>query len=184
MPNVVKEMMIRELTEELKDAEGMLMVNMSGLSVAETEDLRNKLAEQNVPLRMVPNRLARRALASRGLETPEHLFKGNVAVSWGGPEAAIHAAKVMKDAPPQKDGRLTYAGAVLEGNVLGADDAASMADMPGKDELRAMILGCLSGPSRGLVMCLAANGSGLARVIQAHVDASPAADDSSTEGEA
>jgi ribosomal protein L10 len=123
---------------------------------------------------MVPNRLARLALSDRGLTPPAGMLKGNVALSWGGPEAAIHAAKVVKDSPARKDGRLSYAGAVLEGNVLGPEDAASMADMPGKNELRSMILGCLSGPARGLVMCLAGNGAGLARVIQAHVDAAPA----------
>jgi large subunit ribosomal protein L10 len=174
MPNVVKEMMIRELSAELKGAEGMLIVNMSGLTVAETEVLRVKLAANDVPLRMVPNRLARRALADRGLPTPDGMLKGNVALSWGGPEAAIHAAKVVKDAPAQKEGRLSYLGAVLEGNVLGAADAAAMADMPGKNELRSMLLSCLSAPARGLVMCLAGNGAGLARVIQAHVDADSA----------
>lgn len=186
MPNIVKEMMIRELSAEIQDAEGMLMVNMSGLTVAETEELRTKLAEQDVPLRMVPNRIAKRALSNRGLDFPDGTLKGNVALSWGGPEAAIHAAKVVNDAPAKKEGRLGYVAGVLEGNILGAEDAAHMAEMPGKDELRAMILGCLSGPARGLVMCLNGNQSGLARVIQAHVDeggGAPDGGEASTEGD-
>lgn len=171
MPNVVKEMMVRELSAELEGAQGLLVIAMGGLTVAETESIRTKLAEARVPLRMVPNRLARLALREHGLEPPEGMLKGNVGLSWGGPEAAIHAAKVVKEAPPRKDGRLAYLGGMLEGNFLVADDAASMADMPSKDDLRAMILGCLAGPARGLVTCLAGPGSGLARVIQAHVDA-------------
>ncbi len=170
MPNVVKQMMVRELSQELKDAQGMLMVAMSGLTVAETEDLRDKLAEGHVPLRMVTNRLARIALKERGLEAPAGFFKGNVALAWGGPEAAIHAAKVMKQAPARKDGRLAYLGGVLEGAFLGAKDAAAMAEMPGKQELRAKIVSCLAGPARGLVTCLAGPGGGLARVLQAHAD--------------
>jgi large subunit ribosomal protein L10 len=181
MPNIVKQMMIRELNEELKDADGLLVVGLSGLTVKETEDLRNKLAEGSVPLRMVPNRLARLALKERGLHPPEGLFKGNVGISWGGPEAAIHAAKVMKAAPARKDGRLAYLGALLEGNFLDATDAASMADMPSRDELRARILGCLSGPARGLVVCLAGNGAGLARVLQARVDKGGGAPEASAE---
>ena len=46
MANVLKQMMVRELTRELKDAEGLLVVSMSDLTVAETEDLRDKLAER------------------------------------------------------------------------------------------------------------------------------------------
>ena len=170
MPNIVKHMVVRQITEDLRDAEGMLLVNMSGLSVAETEELRIKMAEQDVPLRMIPNRLTRLALKERGVEPPSEMLRGNVAVSWGDPEAAIHAAKVVKAAPARKDGRLTFLGGMLEGNFLGAEDAALLASMPGRDELRAMILGCLSGPARGLVMCLAGPGGGLARVIQARVD--------------
>lgn len=170
MPNIVKQMMMRELNEELKDADGMLVMGLSGLTVKETEDLRNKLAEASVPLRMVPNRLARIALKERGLDPPDGLFKGNVGISWGGPEAAIHAAKVMKGSPARKDGRLAYLGGLLEGNFLNATDAASMAEMPSRDQLRSSILGCLSGPARGLVVCLAGNGSGLARVLQARID--------------
>ncbi|MEM7311142.1 MAG: 50S ribosomal protein L10 [Planctomycetota bacterium] len=180
MPNVVKNMMVRELTDELKDADGMLLISMGGLTVEETEELRNKLAEQDVPLRMVPNRLTRIALKERGIDAPDDLLKGNVGISWGDAEAAIHAAKVVKEAPAKKDGRLGYRGGLMEGNLLGAEDAALLANMPGRDELRAMILGCLSGPARGIVQCLAGVPGGLARVIQARVDE---AGDSPTEGE-
>ena len=182
MPNIVKQMMIRELTEELKDADGLLMLSMKGLTVAETEALRTKLAENEVPLRVVPNRLARLALLERGIETPDGMLHGSVALSWGGPEDAIHAAKAVKDAPARKEGRLGYLGGVLDGSILSAEDAASMADMPGTDELRAMLLGCISGPARGLVVCLDGLGSGLARVLQAHVDQGGEAAESGGEG--
>ena len=170
MPNVVKDMIVREITSELKDAEGMLIVSMSGLTVEQSEDLRTKLAEQDVPLRMVPNRLTRLALKERGIDAPDDLLKGNVAISWGDPEAAIHAAKVVQEAEARKEGKLEFRGGLMEGNLLDAGDAAALAKLPSRDELRAKILGCLSGPARGLVSCLAGPGGGLARVIQARVD--------------
>ena len=170
MPNVVKEMIVRELTDSLKDAEGILMVSMTGLSVAESEDIRNKLAEEDVPLRMVPNRLTRMALKKRGLDPPSEMIAGNVVLAWGDPESAVHAAKVMQAAPARKEGKITFLGGLMEGNLLDADDAAALAKLPSKDQLRAQILGCLSGPARGLVTVLAGPGSGLARVIQARID--------------
>ncbi len=171
MPNVVKEMIVRELTDSLKDADGMLLVSMSGLSVAESEDLRNKLAEEEVPLRMVPNRLTRLALKERGIEPPAEMLAGNVAVAWGDPESAIHAAKVMQEAPARKEGKIAFLGGLMEGNLLAADDAAALAALPSKEELRAKILGCISGPARGLVGVLAGPGGALARVLQARIDA-------------
>ena len=170
MPNVVKQMIVRELSNDLKDAESLLFVSMTGLTVAEAEDLRTKMAEHDVPLRMVPNRLTRLALKELGIEPPSEMLAGNVALSWGGPEETIQAAKLIHQAPPRKEGRLGVLGGFLEGKLLDAEQAGALASLPGHDELRAMLLSCLSGPSRGLVVLLAALPGALARVIQAHVD--------------
>jgi len=80
MPNVVKQMMMRELTDALSDAEGLVIVSLAGLTVAETEGLRVSLAEQGVRLRVVRSRLARIALKARGLETPDGMLAGRVTV--------------------------------------------------------------------------------------------------------
>lgn len=173
MPSVLNEMLLRELTDTYKTADSVVVISMSGLSMPENEGLRNVLAtEAGMHLRMVPNRLARRALADCGLEFDEEVFKGsNIGVMVGDAEAAIGAAKVVKQHDVTKAGKVTFRGGALEGNVLGADDAKAMADVPDKDTLRAQILGCLVGPAQGLVRVVHANPSGLARVLQAHVDA-------------
>ena len=46
----------------------------------------------------------------------------------------------------------------------------ALADVPDQDTLRAMMLGVISGPARSLASVIAAPGSALARVIQAHAD--------------
>jgi large subunit ribosomal protein L10 len=98
------------------------------------------------------------------------VFKGNVAVAWGNAEAAIGAAKVVSLSKLAKAGKLNVRGGVLEGNLLNANDAAALANVPDRRTLQAMLLGAISGPARGLVTVLDANQSGLARVLQAHID--------------
>lgn len=171
MPNLINEMIKRELTDALSDAEGMVIVSLSGLTVAETEGLRVALAEQGVRLRMVRNRLARIVLRERGLEPPADLFVGNVAMAWGSPEETIHAAKVLAKSDARKAGKVAMRGGLLEGNLLDPAQATELADLPGRDELRSMMLGVISGPARKLVGLVNAPGASLARVIQAHVDA-------------
>ena len=114
---------------------------------------------------------AKLALKDRGLEAPEDLLKGNVAVAWGDAEAAIGVAKAVTESPLKKAGKVGMRGGVLEGNVLGASDAAALADVPDRPTLQAKLLGVISGPARSLVTVLDANQSGLARVIQARIDA-------------
>lgn len=171
MPNVVNQMVLRELEEEFKDAEGMVLVAFGGLTVEENENLRGKLAEKNVRFKMVRNTLAKRVLQSRDLEFPDAgALKGNTGIAYGDAEAAIDAAKIFNDKDVRKSGKVAFKGAVLEGNTLDASSAKALADLPDRDTLHSMLLGVISGPARGLATVISAVPSGVARVIQAHAD--------------
>ena len=172
MPNLINEIIVRQLSDEFARAEGMVVVSMNGLTVKETESLRNALAAGGVRLRMVRNRLASLALKERGIELGADVLAGNVACAWGSSEDALRVAKAVKkavkSADPKRKGKLAFRGGFFEGNALDAKSAEALAELPGKDELRAMLLGLLSGPARSLATLLNAPGSSLARVIDAH----------------
>ena len=155
MPNIVNKMVVAELENEFKDAEGMVLVSFSGLSVEESDGLRGKLAEKNVNFKMVRNSLARRVLADKNIEFPEaDALKGNTGVAYGDAEAAVDAAKIFNDKEVRKAGKVAFKGALLEGNALDAKSAKDLADLPDRDTLHAMLLGCIAGPARGLATCL------------------------------
>jgi len=170
VPNIVKKLICSELEQAFEGIDGLVMVSFGGLTVAETEDLRGKLAAQGVEFRMVQNKLARRVLIEKGFEFPKEAMTGNTGIAYGDAEAAISAAKVFTESEVKKAGKVKIKAGMLEQNVLGAADALALADIPDRDTLRAKILGCLSGPARGLVGTLAAVPGGLARVVQAHAD--------------
>ncbi|MEO0652277.1 MAG: 50S ribosomal protein L10, partial [Planctomycetota bacterium] len=148
MPSVIKKMAVSHLTASLEDTEGLVLVGLEGLDMVENEELRNALAEQGASLQIVPNKLARRALSSVGLDFPEDVFKGTVAVAAGNAEAAIGAAKVVTKSPLKKDGKVSIKAGALEGNVLNQSDATALADVPDRDTLHARLLGCLAGPAQ------------------------------------
>jgi large subunit ribosomal protein L10 len=60
--------------------------------------------------------------------------------------------------------------ASVEGKRVGPEGVTALAKMPGLNELRAQILGMLNQPAGKLVRTIAAPGSQLARVLQAHAD--------------
>jgi large subunit ribosomal protein L10 len=170
MPNQINEIIVRQLSDEFSRAEGMVIVSLDGLTVQETEDLRNALAQHGARLRMVRNRLARIALKDRGLEPPPDLFAGNVACVCGSTEDTVGVAKAIQDSEVRKNGKATFRGGFFEGNLIDASGAQALASLPTKNELRAMMLGVISGPARSLATLIAAPGASLARVIQAHAD--------------
>ena len=118
MPNIVNQMVVRELQDEFKEAEGMVLVNFGGLTVEETSAIRGKLAEKNVRFKMVRNSLAKRVLADRDVTFPEDsALKGNTGIAYGDAEAAIDAAKVFADKEIKKQGKVVVKGGMLEGNA-------------------------------------------------------------------
>ena len=171
MPNIVNNLGLAELKSAFGDAEGMLFFSMAGLTMEENEQLRGAMFESGAQVRLVRNRLAKLALADRGLEVASDTFKGNVAIAWGNAEAAIGAAKIVSESKKlRKAGKIDVRGGVLEGNLLDASDAAALANVPDRGTLQAMLLGAISGPARSLATVLDANQSSLARVLQARVD--------------
>jgi len=176
MPNIVKKMVVSELTKEVKEAEGMVLVSFGGLSVAETEDLRGSIASRDARFRMVRNNLTRMVLKEQGYEFPEGTLQGNTAMAYGSTEATLGAAKVLADPKLKKDGKVKFRAGILEGSILDGADAAALANIPDKDQLRGQLLGVISGPARALATVLQALPSSMARVIQAHVDQGESAD--------
>ena len=77
MPNLINELVTKELDDAFSSAEGMILVSLSGLTVAESDNLRTALSEHGLRLRMIRNRLASRSLKAQGHEFPDDLFVGS-----------------------------------------------------------------------------------------------------------
>ena len=170
MPNLVTELITRELEQSFDESEGAVLVSYAGLTVKEDSALRDDLAAHGVEFRMVRNTLCKRVMSERGFEVPEDLFTGNTAIAWGDQEATIGAAKVFTAKEVQKAGKVIVKAGILEGRLLGVDETKALADIPDKDTLRAQLLSTLNGLARGLVQILAGVPGGLARVMQANID--------------
>jgi large subunit ribosomal protein L10 len=170
MPNLVNRLVSRELSNAFKEAEGMIVISFGGLTVKESEGLRTKMAEKGVRMRMVRNSLALRVLKERGLDLGEQALSGNTAIAWGKAEAAIHAAKLFTSADVKKAGKVKVRAGMIEGKVLGPQDAVQLADVPDRNTLNAKILGCLSGPTRGIVTVLNGPPSSLVRLLKARAE--------------
>lgn len=177
MPSIVKKLAAAELTAALEGTDSLVVIGLEGLDMPENEGLRNEMAEKGVSLRVVPNKIARRVLSEHGMDLPQDAFQGQTALAVGTAESAIEAAKVVKGSELRKEGKITMRAGALEGAVLGAADAVALAEVPDKNTLRAMLLGCLAGPAQGLVGILNAPPSALARVVQAKVDAEGGTDE-------
>jgi large subunit ribosomal protein L10 len=169
-PNLVNRLVVRELNAEFGGAEGLVVVSWDALVAKENEGLRDKLAEKGGKLTLVRNSLARLVLKERGFEVGEGVLTGNTAIAYGSAEAVVYAAKLFTSAEVKKAGKVKIRAAVLEGRLLDANDAAALADVPDKKTLQGRLVGCIAGPSRGLVSLVNQVPSSLVRLLQARAE--------------
>ena len=187
MAKALKRMMVSEYEQALEQVDGVLIVDPGPMSVETVEAFRKDLREQagGARFRLIHNRTARRALIERFYkDSPDVLdeaLSGPSAIVFGG-EGPIPIAKVVRDWK-KKFKPLSVKGGVAEGEVLDAVGAAGLADLPGADELRGMLLSAVIGSARGIASSLQAVYGGLARVMQARIDEEGGAEDTSGDGE-
>jgi len=170
MPSLINRLIVRDLTSAFEGAEGLIVMTYGGLTAVENETLRDKLAEKGCEMRLVRNSLAHIVLKQRGYELDAKQLAGNTAVAFGSAEAVIHAAKTLNSAETKKLNKVAVRVGVLEGRLLSPADVVELGGVPDRPTLQAKILGCMSGPPRGIVRSMNAVPSALVRVLQARAD--------------
>ena len=166
-----KEETVKSLTTKFGKAQVAIVAGFNKLSVASVTELRKKCRAANVEYKVVKNTLAKRAAKGTSVEKVEDILSGPTALLLGY-EDPITPAKVLMDFMKDvkdKDS-LKVRGAVVNGSRVDAKGVEALAKMPPLPEMRAILLAVINTPATNLVRIIGAPGSGLARVLQAHVD--------------
>jgi large subunit ribosomal protein L10 len=176
MPNLVNEILLADLQREFKQMGSCVVVEFGKLQPKQDIEIRGKLRAAGVRYRVVRSRLASRAIAGLKLDLRVALT-GRCGIAIAQKEGAIQAAKILREwIKKTKDAPLTIKGGVVEGAAYSGAAADSIADLPDRNTVNTQIVSALSGPARSLASLVSAVAGGLARCIQAKVDAQPSGD--------
>ncbi len=135
-----KESIVNELRGKLQDAVFVILADYRGLSVAKTEDLRQRLHARNVHLQVVKNRMLN--LASEDFVTQE--LTGPSAMVYGEGDV-VEIAKILKDFIRENNLPVIKMGA-LRGAILSAEDIQKLASLPSRDQLLAIAVCTIAAP--------------------------------------
>lgn len=133
-----------------------VFVDYNGLDVASVTALRDQLREQDIEYKVVKNTLTKLAVKDNPWASDlDEALTGMTAIAWSYEEPGA-AAKVFKAFSKNNDNLKVKAG-LIDGKVIdGTTVLGQLATMPGRDELRAMLLATLQAPSQQFVQQLAA----------------------------
>jgi large subunit ribosomal protein L10 len=165
-----KEEMIKDLSEKFARVKTAVVAEFSKVDVETVTKLRAKLREGKVEYKVLKNTLAKRAAKGTSVEAIAADFVGPIALAISYDDV-VAPAKILSDFIKDME-TIKVKSAVVEGKRIDANGVKALAKMPGLPELRAQILGMLNQPAGKLVRTIAAPGSQLARVMQAHADKS------------
>ena len=178
MNKAEKQDRVDALRAELVGIDALVVAEYRGVTVGEIQNLRNALRKVDGKVRVVKNNLARLSFKGTSLEVVSDKLVGPVLITFGpdvvGPAKAI--VQAAKDLP-----KLVITGGCLAGNALSAEQVKALSELPGKDELRAMLLGTfnavptkfvgtLAGVSRGMLTVLSARKDQLAPPVEEAVE--------------
>ena len=156
---------IEYFKKQFEQAKVAIVTDYRGLSVEEITELRRELQKQNSDYTVTKNTLCKIASKGTNFEAVEALMQGPSAIAFGFGDEVSAAKVVAKFIKENKKGEII--GGVMEGNLLNADEAKKLANMPSREELYAKMLGSINSPASGIVYSVNGVMSALVRAIDA-----------------
>lgn len=162
-----KQVLVDDYVEKLRRSQAVIVTEYRGLTHKQLETLRRELRGADGEIAVGKNTLMARALTEVGLPAPESLFTGPTAVAFCYNEVAATAKVLTRFARDSKI--LVLRGGILGQSVFDANGVQSLTELPGKDQLRAQVVGALQSPITGLVNVLAGSLRGVMNVLNARI---------------
>ena len=172
MDRARKEKLVTELNQSFEEASLVVVTQQSGMTVAESTDLRGRMREAGAGYKVTKNRLAKLALAGTTYEPISDLFNGPTAIAFSADPVA--AARVAVNYSKEND-KLVVIGGAMGDTILDENAVKVLASLPSLDELRGKMVGMLSTPATRVAGVLQAPAGQLARVLGAYANQGEAA---------
>ena len=158
---------VEEITDRLSHASTIYLTNVSGLTVAQANDLRARFRASGVEFRVLKNTLVRLAMQRiGGFDEIIADLSGPTAVAFAG-EPATPARVIknfLKDHAALQLPQLK--AAYIDGAVYGSDALDVLASLKSKNELLGDVIGLLLSPLSNVVAALEAQGSNLVGALK------------------
>ena len=147
-----KEAELQQLESAFKGSDSAIVIDYRGMNVPQVTELRRQLRAAKAGYRVVKNTIAKRALKGTSFEPLSKYFEGTTAVAYTATDPVALAKTLtafLKTAPT-----VSIKAAVVQGTAIQPAAVTDLANMPGKPELYARLLGTLQAPMTNFVRVL------------------------------
>lgn len=148
----LKQPIVQEISDNMKGAQSIVVVDYRGLTVAEDTQLRRTLREAGITYKVYKNTLVSRAIEGTEFESLKDVLEGPNAFAISTTDATAPArvlAKFAKTAPA-----LEIKAGIVEGSFYDQAGMKAISAVPSREELLSKLLGSLQSPITNLARVL------------------------------
>lgn len=163
-----KEKLVDKTAKMLAESKMTVVARYQGTSVATLQDLRRQARDSQTTVRIIKNRLVKRALSEvEPLKPTDTAFlTGQLMYAFNAHDEVAPAQVIARFA--KEEPQLQFvAGIMADGTVLSADDVGQLAALPTKEQLRGQLIGLIASPLSGFVGVLGGNARSILNVLSA-----------------
>lgn len=146
-----KQAMVSEVSAKLAGAQVVLVAEYRGLNVERVTQLRSKARTSGLYLRVLKNTLARRAVQGTPFQGLSEQMVGPL--MYGIAQDPVAGAKVLAEFAKEHE-QLVIRGGAMPNAVMSPAQIKALAQLPGRDQLLAMLLGTMQAPVTKLARTL------------------------------
>jgi len=140
----LKQPIVAEISEAIKDAQSVVLVDYRGLTVEQDTNLRKELREAGVGYKVYKNTMMNFAFKGTDYESLAPFLEGPSAMAFSATDATAPARILAKFAKTAD--ALEIKAGVVEGVVYDAKGMQSIAQIPSREELLSKLLGSIQSP--------------------------------------
>ena len=162
---------LEQVAELLNDSKLTVMAQYAGTSVKSMQQLRAQSQESGTTVRVVKNRLFKKALEGNDKfkDIDLNLLSGQLLFAFNAHDEVAPAQNLAAFA--KLEPQIKFVGGFnADGQALSAQDIQVLANLPSKDQLRAQLIGTIGAPLSGFVNVLSGNIRGVLNVLNARAD--------------
>lgn len=174
----LKKPIVEEISEVVKGAQGVVLVDYRGLTVEQDTNLRKQLREAGITYKVYKNTMMNFAFKGTEFEGLAPYLEGPSAIAVSADDATAPArvlSNFAKTAP-----QLELKAGVVEGTVYDTAGIAEIAQVPSREELLSRLLGSLQSPvanfARVINQIAEKGGAGECAPVEKAAEEAPAAE--------
>ena len=165
-----KEELLETYRQQMAESTGFVMAEYTKLSVAQMQDIRQRSRAENSEVFVIKNTLFQRLLEESDVKAPGELLEGPRLIAFSHKDVPSLTKLFREIAQSYDEDRFVIKGGMIEGRIFDAAEAATVANLPTREELLAQVLRTINAPATQMAGVVAGGLRQVVNVIKAYAD--------------